>query len=330
MAAPSASFGATAAPTVVLGSGNEENDPFAFTPIQLTTVTEQRGMHQKNSGPDEVQRPDILDDLCLGLLLQARVDRVIHGRAAESGPQATLVVFGFRFHGLHGNRRFKSATITVVFEDEKERGADYDPKVVALWPNGDFTLGEATAVQVEDTAAGEVGGNVDIPAGAPVVTVGAHFVRSWEKKKLFSRKRSSKLTGSIFLDFSVREHGPSNAVLLTLSEDDAAATSVVAEFRAAVLLERKNDTDVFTAKVKMTGKADFLHKATRTVRDVTPFAPANDPVRFKPGIQYLRPPTGSTAIGGNLSAKIADTELSADKLEGLAGLLSTTALTVAA
>lgn len=329
MAAPSASVGATAA-AVDMGSGNEKNDPFAFTPIQLTTATEQRGMHQKNSGPDEVQRPDVLDDLCLGLLLQARVDRVVHGRAGESGPQATLVVFGFRFHGLHSDRRFKSATITAVFEDEKGRGSDYDPKVVALWPNGDFTLGEPTVVQVEDTAAGEVGGNADVPAAAPVVTVGGHVVRSWEKKKSFSRKRSSKLTGSIFLDFSVREHGPPNAVLLTLSEDDAAGTSVVAEFRAAVLLERKNDTDVFTAKVKMRGKANFLYNVTRTLRDVTPFAPANDPVRFKPGIQYLRPPTGSTALGGNLSAKIADIELSAEKLADLAELLGTNALTVAA
>lgn len=329
MAAPPASVGATAA-AIVIGSGNEENDPFAFSPAQLTTATEQRGMHQKNSKPDEVQRPDVLDDLCLGLLLQARVDRIVHGRAGESGPQATLVVFGFRFHGLHGSRRFKSATITVVFEDEKKRGADYDPKVVALWPNGDFTLGEPTVVQVEDTATGEVGGNADVPAGAPVVTVGGHVVRSWERKKAFSRKRSSKLTGSIFLDFSVREHGPPNAIRLTLSEDDAAGSSVVAEFRAAVLLERKNDTDVFTAKVKMRGKANFLYNFTRTVRDVTPFAPTSDPVRFKPGIQYLRPPTGSTALGGNISEKVEESELSADKLVGLAGLLDTSVLTVTA
>ena len=329
MALPSASANAIAA-AAIMGGDSEKNDPFAFTPIQLTTASEQRGMHQKNSGPDEVQRPDVLDDLCLGLLLQARVDRIIHGRAGESGPPATLVVFGFRFHGLHGGRRFRSATITVVFEDEKRRGADYDPKVVGLWPNGDFTLGEPTVEQVEDTAAGEGGGNADVPAGAPVVTVGGHVVRSWEKKRSFSRKRSSKLTGSMFLDFSVREHGPLNAVLLTLSEDDAAATSVVAEFRAAVLLERKNDINVFTAKVKMSGKANFLYNAIRAVRDVTPFAPANDHVRFKPGVQYLRPPTGNAALGGNLSAKVTDTELSADKLEGLAGLLGTTALTVAA
>ncbi|KAJ4385270.1 hypothetical protein N0V93_010331 [Gnomoniopsis smithogilvyi] len=281
---------------VTMGSGDEKNDPFTFTPIQLTTVTEQRGMHQKNSTPDEVQRPDILDDLCRGLLLQSRVDRVVHGRAGESGPQATLVVFGFRFHGLHRNRRFKTATITIVFGDEKGRGSDYDPKVVALAPNGDFTLGEPTAVQVEGKTASEIGGNVDMPAGSPIVTVGGHFVRSWEKKKSFIQKRCSKLTGSIFTDFTAREHGPPNAVLLTLSEDDAAGTSVVAECRASILLERKNETDVFTAKVKMEAQANFLYNVTRTVRDITPFAPANDPVRFKPGMQYLRPHTGTAAL----------------------------------
>lgn len=327
MSVPLASVVATM-PAVDMGSGEDKNDPFAFTAIQLTTVTEQRGMHQKNSTPDEVQRPDILDDLCRGLLLQARVDRVTHGRAGELGPPATLVVFGFRFHGLHGNRRFKSATITVIFEDENGRGADCDPTVVALWPNGDFKLGEPTVVQVEDTTAGEVGGNVDVPAGGPLVALGGHVTRSWEKKKSYDQRHISKLKGSIFLDFSVREHGPPNAIRLTLSEDTAAGTSVVAEFRAAVLLNRKNDTDVFVAKVGMKGKADFMYNLTRAVRDVTPFAPANDPVRFRPGIQFLRSPTGSTVRGGNLSADIADTELSADKLEGLAGLLTTTTLTV--
>lgn len=322
MASPSANVSDTAA-AIIMGADNETNDPFAFTPIQLNTVREEREKHQKNSSPDEV-RTDILDDKCLGLLLQARVDRIVHGRAGKSGPPTTLVVFGFRFHGLHGGRRFKSATITVIFGDEKGRGADYDPKVVALWPNGAFTLGEPTVVQVEDKRGGEVGGNVDVTAGAPV-TAGGHVVRSWEKKQSFSRKSSSKLTGSIFLDFSVREYGPPNAVLLTLSEDNKAEDGVVADFWAAVLLERKNDTDVFTAKVTMKGKANFLHNVGRLVRDITPFAPANDPVRFKPDTPYLRPPTGgSTALAGNLSTEIAESDLSADKVAGFAKLLGLT------
>jgi hypothetical protein len=304
---------------------NEGGDELAFAPLQLNVAVEQRGMHQKNAGPDEVQRPDVLDDLCLGLHLQSRIDRVVHGRAEKDGPLTTLVVFGFRFHGLDGKRRFKKAIITILFGDEKSPGTLKDPTVVGLWPNGDFTLGDPTPVEVEETKGGEVGGDIGAPVSAGV-QLGAHVARTWEKKTRYSQSHRATLTGSIVLDMKVREYGPKNAVRLTLFEDDAAESGIITDFRAAVLLQRRNDTDVFTAKVRMTGTAHFLYNIFRGFRNVTPFSPANDAVRFKPGVQYLRPPTFHPKLEANLSVEINETDISADKLEKVAGVLGSTAL----
>ena len=96
-----------------MASTGEERDEFSFN-IQLNTDAEDRGYHRRNDG-DEIQRPDIVDDICKGLLLQARVDRILHGYETEKGNPATLVVFGFRFHAIDKSRRFRQAIITILF-----------------------------------------------------------------------------------------------------------------------------------------------------------------------------------------------------------------------
>ncbi len=171
-----------------------------------------------------------------------------------------------------------------------------------------------------------MGGDVGIPVGATGAQVGAHAVHTWEKKQSYKQLHESTLRGSIVLDNGVREVGPNNAVLLTLSEDDAAASSVVTDFRASVLLERKNNTDIFTAKVKK-GRAFFLYNVFRGIRDITPFRPTNDPVRFQPGTPYLRQATQAPAYEARLSTHIEETELTAGKLAEVAGVLSSTVLT---
>src|SRR5271155_2060105 len=112
-----------------MASTTEEKDEFSFG-IQLNTVAEDRDYHRKNYD-DEIQRPDVIDDICKGLLLQARIDRIVHGHETENGNPATLVVFGFRFHGIDENRRFRQAIITILFQDEMKR-TEADPEVIAL------------------------------------------------------------------------------------------------------------------------------------------------------------------------------------------------------
>lgn len=281
-------------------------------------------MHQLNDG-DEIQRPDIVDDLCRDLLLQARIDRVIHGYEDENGSPATFIVFGFRFHGIDHRRRFKQAIITILFQDE-DKNDFYDPEVVELWPNGDFTLDEPTVIDVEQTSGREM--SAEAMMGSNIAQGGTHTARRWEETKSFQKSDKSTLTGSIVLDTDVRYYGPSNAVRLTISENHTAASGIVTDLRAAVLLRRKNDDSTFLATVRLKAKAHFWYNAFRGIRDVSGFSPANDPVRFQPGVQYLRRPT----LGGVKESKLAEEvdvqRLNATNLDGLAGVLGATALAI--
>jgi hypothetical protein len=298
-----------------------KDDPFSFV-IQLTTEDAGRNYHRKNDG-DQIQRPDVVDDICQGLLLQARIDRVVHGHIRAGGDLATLVVFGFRFHGIDDNRRFKQATITISFQDEQKQNKA-DPEVIALWPNGDFTLGQSTEIDVEETSGGEAGANV---TGGAVVQGGGHTTMKWERRQNYKKMDRSTLTGSIILDTKIRDFGANNAIRLTLNENKAAGSGLVTDFRAAVLLKRINDTDIFLGAVTMKAKANFLYDAIRGLRDVTGFSPPNDPVRFKPGFQYLRPPTLARFMENKLAEEVERDNLNATKLDELAGVLGTTVLT---
>jgi hypothetical protein len=294
-----------------MASATEEKDPFSFN-IQLNTDEEYCGF----------QRPDVVDDYCLDLLLQGRIDRIVHGHETKDGNPATLIVFGFRFHGIDKNRRFKRAIVTILFQDERKRNRA-DPEVIALWPNGDFTLGEPTGITVDDTVGGDAGLNL---TSGTIVQGGGNASRKWEQKKSYKKTDRASLTGSIILDTSIRESGKNNAVRLTINEDTTATSGLVTDFRAAVLLRRKNDTDNFLGTVKIKAEANILYNAIRGLRDISGFSPGNDPVKFKPSQQYLREATLSRFLKDKLAEHIDDENLNTAKLDGLAGVLGTTAL----
>lgn len=306
-----------------MASATAEKDEFSFG-IQLNTDAEDRGYHQKNDG-DEIQRPNVVDDICKGLLLQARIDRIVHGYETGKGEKGkpptptTLVVFGFRFHGIDQNRRFRQATVTILFQDEM-KSTRADPEVIALWPNGDFTLGETTPIGVEDTIGGEAGGNVEGPLGGGQATL------KWEKKQDYRRSDRASLTGSITLDMNVREYGPNNAVRLTINENATATSGIVTDFRAAVLLRRKNDKDRFLTFVKIKAKGNFSYNTVRGLRDLSGNSPPNDPVIFQPGIPYLRPPTLAPDMESKLAEEIDEENLTTTRLEEIADVLTTTVL----
>ncbi|QYT04589.1 hypothetical protein H0G86_011491 [Trichoderma simmonsii] len=306
------SFGNTA-------SMKEETDPFSFN-IQLNTEEENRGFHGKNY-LGEVQRHNVIDDCCLGLLLKGRIDRIIHGWETEGGNPATLVIFGFRFHGISEARRFKQATITITFQDEKKR-EDADPEVIAMWPDGDFTLGRPTQVTIGDSQGAKATMGL---SGGPPIQPTAQATLKWERKKEYTKESRASLTGSTMLNMAIRDYGGDNAAYLTIREDSAAASGIITDFRVAVLLRRQNQTDRFSATVSLKAKAHFFYNAIRVLRDISGFSPANDPVVFQPGVQYLRV---SNFLNDELADGVDERNLTQTKLEGLAGVLGTTVLSM--
>jgi hypothetical protein len=303
-----------------MNTNQEIKDPFAFD-IQLDTGIEERNYHNRNA-PGEIQRPNVVDDICKDLLLQTRIDRIVHGTETTNGDPATLVVFGFRFHGINNQRRFKQAITTILFRDEQKR-AEFDPEVIALWPNGDFTLGGLTEIEVEKTRGCEIGLNATAGSG---IQVGAQSTARWERKKSYKAADRASLTGSLILDMSIRDYGGNNAVRLTIHENTTANTGLVTDFRAAVLLKLKTKSDPFLCMVRIKAKGNFSYNFVRGLRDLSGFSPPNDPVRFQPGVQYLRPPTLSGFLEDKLAAEIDEKNLNAAKLEDLAGVLGTTVL----
>lgn len=299
----------------------DAQDPFILT-IPLNTREEERGFHRKNDG-NEVQRPDVIDHCCVDLLLVARIDRIVHGWESGGKTPATLVVFGFRFHGIDENRRFKHAIISITFQDEQKR-AQADPEVVALWPDGNFVLGIPTDIAMETTKGGAAG--LDLTGGSGIQG-GAHLTQTWEQKQSYRRTDQATLTGSIILDTSIREYGPNNAVRLTLKENSTTASGLVTDFRAAVLLRRTSDSENFLGTVKIKAKAHFLYNAIRGVRDVVGLSQTNnDPVRFQPGRQYVRPGTLSRSGVTGLAENIDEENLDKVPLADFGGILSTTIL----
>ncbi|KAG5745485.1 hypothetical protein H9Q70_011828 [Fusarium xylarioides] len=306
-----------------------QNDPFSFI-LQLNTEDERRGYHRRNE-EGEIQRPDVLDDICRGLMLQVRIDRIVHGTENERGNPATLVVFGFRFHGLDEERRFKQATITITFVDQKKR-PKADPEVIALWPNGDFTLGDVTEIDVETMIGGEA--SAEVGAEGSPAKAGTKAAMQWEKRKSFKVQDRSSLKGSIFLDTKVRDYGKNNAIKLTLNENTTAGSGLVTDFRAVVLLRRPQrpkieaveDDDCFLGTVKMTAKAHFGYNTIRGLRDLSGFAPKNDPVKFQPGVQWLREPTLDHILEKRLAVPIDEGSLNAARLDELVGVLGTTVI----
>lgn len=295
----------------------EEQDPYLFS-IQLNTEDENRGFHRKNY-PGEIQRPNVVDDCCLGLQLKGRIDRIIHGWETDGGNPATLVVFGFRFHGINESRRFKQASITITFQNKLKR--DADPEVIALWPNGDFTLGQPTQVAIEDVHGADT--SVGVTSGA-IIQPNVQATVKWERKKGYSREVRASLTGSIILDMAIRDYGEDNAVYLTIHEDTAAAAGLITDFRVAVLLRRRND-DQFSATVKLQAKAHFFYNAIKGLRNISGFSPVNDPVIFQPGIQYVRP---AGFLKDELRREVDERNLTEANLEGFAGVLGTAILLV--
>jgi hypothetical protein len=224
---------------------------------------------------------DIVTDALAGFLVKARLERVIHGQESEDGKPASLIVFGFRFHGINKRRRFRSVVINIRFQHEKDLMKS-DPEVVALWPDGDFTLSKSTA-SVQDTKSIEGA----IKGGSSFA--GASTTGKWERQANYQTDDRATLVGSTFLDMTVRKAGKDNAILLSLYEDESANSGIISDLRTAVLLRRNSDADKFLAFISIKATADFKYNFLKGIRDLTGNTPPNKPVVFEPGVQYDGP-----------------------------------------
>lgn len=100
-------------------TATSRRDKWAFD-IQLNTGPEDRGFHGRNK-KGEIQRPDIVDDICQGLLVQARIDRIVHGTETTVGHPASLIVLASAFTGLIQNGDFELPQSPLLFGTKTKR-----------------------------------------------------------------------------------------------------------------------------------------------------------------------------------------------------------------
>ncbi|KAH0537654.1 hypothetical protein FGG08_005567 [Glutinoglossum americanum] len=255
--------------------------------IQFYPEQDGAAFHLKNE-PGQLQRPHIIDDLCSGLLLQVDLRDVVHGKLSENGSPGSLIIIHFRFHGADGNRRFRKVQAKIRFADEKKPLFE-DPEVLAMWPDGDFTLSE-TELVIKDTKAAEVG------AGGGAAGVKLGFKGNWERQT--EKKQSDRATLIGAKRIEERNFGKKNVVRLSLQENPSQKKGVISEVRTAVLLKRKDDTDRFVAHVEAHAEADVLYAAERRLRKIWAKTLETDPIIFDARL----PPTRSDMDNNNLES----------------------------
>jgi hypothetical protein len=182
---------------------------------------------------------------------RAVLTKAFTGTITKGGPRGTLLVFEFRFQVPNPRRRFKSAKITLEFEDAQGKG-DYvvDPVVHKIVPDGSFSLNRAvTKSNVTKKFSGSLGSGMD---GLVEASLGFE----WEVSKEVTKEHYTSLAG-IPSNEREDEYGEDNAAIWWLAEDDKEENGIPRWMRTAVLL-RHTYNRAFLVRLSIETKVDLL------------------------------------------------------------------------
>jgi hypothetical protein len=187
------------------------------------------GYRTKNA-PGQVAR-NVLIDRGESLVLRASLASVTHGDFSPNHDDgASLLVFEFRFLSNSG-RRFKKATITLVFDDASGDLRNR-PEVHAIAPpEGKIAINKATSTK-DVKHQFNAGLNVGVTGG------GGELGYAWEASQVKETTHATTLTGFKRRD---GDWGAPNMARWIIEEDHVARDGIPTFLRAAVLLRRRDD-----------------------------------------------------------------------------------------
>ncbi|KAJ8130645.1 hypothetical protein O1611_g2981 [Lasiodiplodia mahajangana] len=171
--------------------------------------------------------PQLLVDDGIKTQIKAKLMTAIPGTLKEGGDPATLLVFEFNLTTFNGNR-FKKATITVTFEDDKGPSAN-DPEVYEFAPAGSFSLNV-------ETDSKDVTHAIDAAVNAMGVDAGYH----WTMGQTTKNAHSATLKG---MSRRLKTFGEAETVMWVMEEDRIKRVGVPTFLRAAVVL--RHDPDAY-------------------------------------------------------------------------------------
>ncbi|KAJ6259970.1 hypothetical protein Dda_5614 [Drechslerella dactyloides] len=215
------------------------------------------GFRTKND-PGATYRTDLIDR-GETLMTQARIKYIANGNLTPNKDLATLLVFEFEFinHSPKQSRRFKSADITVHFQNIKpESGTSLE--VYKIAPSNQYTFSKTTRKrEVSHT----VSAGVQF-GGAAVVTPEVGYEVGITEEKI--TEHAIKIAGSMYM--TSPHNNRRNTVRWTLSENSHMKGGIPSLVRCAVLLKRpagavvrtnvrvETDMDFYTSARKFFGK----------------------------------------------------------------------------
>ncbi|KAK0623857.1 hypothetical protein B0T14DRAFT_425149 [Immersiella caudata] len=207
----------------------EEGDPGA-----------ESGYRTKNA-PGQVAR-SVLIDRGESLVLRASLASVTHGDfSSDSDNAASLLVFEFRFLSNSG-RRFKKATITLLFDDASGDLRNC-PEVHAIAPpEGKIAINKATSTK-------DIKHGVNAGVNVGMSGAGAELGYTWEASQVKETVHATTLTA--FKRCEGRDWGAPNMARWVIEEDHVAKGGIPTFLRSAVLLRRRDDVPFnFTIRVE--------------------------------------------------------------------------------
>ncbi|KAI1504976.1 hypothetical protein F5X99DRAFT_370422 [Biscogniauxia marginata] len=231
-------------------------------------------------------------DQTLPMVIYGFREETVHGTSADGRPH-TLVVFRWGLQQRRRGRRFKSAQLKAVFGTTRTkdpssggggRDAFYDPHVVAMEPNGTYSL-LSTSVTTARTRGVEAGleGGVEFAKGTAKATYELSTTTTAVDQIVINGTERNEYSANALT--SIGDPDRCNVAEWQLFENAAARSGLPTFFRTAVLLERREgDTAKFTAHFSIRAEVDSLTDVWTSFKRFVGLVPRDDPIIFDPSV----------------------------------------------
>ncbi|WYZ45671.1 hypothetical protein EsH8_VIII_000987 [Colletotrichum jinshuiense] len=258
-------------------------------PLGEYVVGEDSTFRTENVSTEDWERRNIIERTQGNIHTYVELTDVTHGTYDDdSGDEATLLVFRFRFDPQKNSRRVTRARVNIEFLAVGKNGSA--PIVEAIAPEGRCAV--ATTIDHESiTKGGEL--NVGV-AGVPFLEAGG----AAKLEKTISRdvQDATTVTGSINLGRGINS-GESTVAAWNLHENKRRETGVPDMVKVAVLL-RREDNEPFNATVTLEAHVDFVSGLEQMFAKI----PLDDPILFNPKMMAKKPRRGRSHGTQNLGS----------------------------
>jgi hypothetical protein len=161
-------------------------EPKVIAPFKLYMTQSDSDYHVLDDG--NPNRTNITQEETEDFTIAIALEKAIHGKGKNLN---SFLGFRINLRGANDKRQFKSVTITIRVEDEKNPGDDDDdPDVVKIWPDRDY-FWQGMTVTVKDTKSLE--GQLQGGASGAGLSLGG----KWSTESTSERSTPASIYGDI-------------------------------------------------------------------------------------------------------------------------------------